>query len=301
MRSTTLSRTYKWIAILIILTSCGNKKDAAFFQSTEAWHQERIQKLKAPNGWLNLVGLHWLDPGKNTFGSDSSNSIIFPKGKIAAFAGYFLLEENRVTLFANSDAGITHRGSKISSLVQFHSDSVAPIEATVGTLRWSIIKREEKLGVRLRDDASPLLQSFEGIERFPVDPAYRVSAVLEATDTLKTIAITNVLGQTTYQPSPGTLLFELQGKYHRLDVLNEGDQYFIVFADPTTGEETYGGGRFLYVDKPAPGTFDIFIDFNQAINPPCVFTPYATCPLPPPQNRLSVAIRAGEKNYGEHF
>jgi uncharacterized protein len=170
-----------------------------------------------------------------------------------------------------------------------------------GPLRWNVIKRESKLGIRLRDDAADLLHTFNGVARFPVDPEYRVEAVLEAADSLKKVNITNVLGQTYQRPSPGELVFTLQGKEHRLTPIAEGnaDELFIIFADATSGKDTYGGGRFLYV-KPPGADGKVLIDFNKAYNPPCVFTPYATCPLPPEHNVLSVAISAGEKTYSLH-
>lgn len=306
LKSIPVTGCFLLVLMLFIAQACRQRQGMSaeelerYRKSVDDRHADRLDKLRAPNGWLNLVGLHWLEPGENTFGSDSSNTIVFPAGKIAPKAGYFLLEDTVVTLVADPAAGIRHNGAAVGRLVQFHPDSARPIEASSGTLRWTIIRRESRLGIRLRDDDSELLKTFAGVERFPIDPELRVTAHLQVTDTIKTIAITNVLGQTTQQYSPGTLVFSIHGKTHRLDVLDEEENFFIVFADSTTGEETYGGGRFLYVSKQSDqGEF--VVDFNQAINPPCVFTPYATCPLPPRQNRLPVAIRAGEKNYGEHY
>lgn len=291
----------RYCLLALIVWGCSQPKLTqqdikAHQQEVETWYAKRVADLKAPNGWLNLVGLHWLEPGINTFGSDSSNALVFPQGKIASHAGYFLVKEKTVLLVLNKGQQVTMDNDTISSAVIFHADSVRNPQVRLGDLRWNIIKRDTKLGVRLRDDEAEALNTFSGIDRFPVSPMYRVEAVLERADSTKTIDITNVLGQTTPQRSPGTLEFILNGTTYRLDALEEGDELFIIFADATSGTETYGAGRFVYAKKPNANE-KVILDFNKAFNPPCVFTPYATCPLPPRQNVLPIAIRAGEKNY----
>lgn len=260
-----------------------------------AWHTERLDKVKAPNGWLNLAGLFWLKPGTNSFGADSANAIIFPKGE--ARAGSFEVNGDTVTLHAASE-NITFKGQPVKDLIIYQPDSSK--EITIGSLRFNIIKRDKQLGIRLRDDEAPLQKSFTDIERFPIDPQFRLEASFEKADSLKTIPITNIIGQTTAQKSPGTLKFTWEGKTYSLDALDEKDEFFIIFGDETSAAETYAGGRFLYVKKPKNDNDKVIIDFNKAYNPPCVFTPFATCPLPPKQNRLPIAIRAGEKNFGTH-
>jgi hypothetical protein len=289
---------------MIVLVSCASRKenDAAARQAYEneinQWHIKRIEDLKADNGWLNLVGLFWLKPGINTFGSAEKNDLIFPSGKIAGEAGYFLLHDGRVTLVAKKDAGdFLVNKVKLTQQIIFHPDSVHSPLVEIGTLRFHVIKRDDKFGIRLRDLESEEVKNFQGVERYPVDDVYKVEARFEKGDSTRTIDITNIIGQTTAQRSPGTVVFQLEGEEFRLDVLDGKQEYFIVFADATSGSETYGSGRFLYIAKPGPDGKTI-LDFNKAYNPPCAFTPYATCPLPPKQNILSVAIKAGEKNYG---
>jgi uncharacterized protein (DUF1684 family) len=257
--------------------------------------------VTSPHGWLNLVGLYWLEPGMNTFGSGPQNAVVFPEGTIELQAGYFLVTQQEVSVFVNSGVAITANGQPVPDKFQAHIDSIQSIRFESDSLEWNIIRRDTKLGIRLRDKASNAVKAFAGIARYPVDPAYRVEAVFEPADSSHTIAITNVIGQTTSQRSPGVLLFTLQGLEHRLDVLDGGeDEFFVIFSDETSGRDTYGGGRFVYVGKPdAQGK--VFIDFNKAHNPPCVFTPFATCPLPPDQNALKVEVRAGEKNYVKHL
>ena len=165
----------------------------------------------------------------------------------------------------------------------------------LGSLRWNIIQREEKIGVRLRDLASVVLTSFNGTERFALDSNLKLLAHLEPAQQNK-LLIANVLGQISPLASPGKLVFNIMGTTYTLDALEEGDELFILFGDATSGKETYPAGRFLYTNKP-DANGNTIIDFNKAFNPPCAFTKFATCPLPPKQNILPIAIKAGEKNY----
>jgi len=269
----------------------------SYQQEIDAWHQKRIQGLRAENGWLNLVGLFWLEEGRNSFGTAATNRLVFPTGKIAAEAGYFERKEKEVRLVVTGDDQVLIKERPVRDAVIFHADSTRPVVVSRGSLRWTIIKREDKYGVRLRDLQSAQLDAFTGIDRYPVDSNWRVEAVLEKAQESKSIAITNVLGQTSAQASPGRLAFTLNGQRYTLDALEEGKELFIIFADETSGNGTYPSGRFVYAEKPGPDGKTI-LDFNKAYNPPCAFTPYATCPLPPKQNVLPVAVTAGEKNYG---
>lgn len=290
------------VITLIFISACADKNKLspeelqAYQKEIDAWHSKRIENVSAPNGWLNLVGLYWLEPGINTFGSSAKNQIAFPEGKIAAEAGYFLVNGSQVDIYVRDGVNITAEGKAVTRQTIYIADST-PVVLASGSLRWNIIKRDDKLGIRLRDDESITQKKFAGIERYPIDPQYKVEATFVKADSSRTIDVTNVLGQTRAQRSPGTLVFELQGNEHRLDVLEGGkDEFFIIIADETSGKETYGGGRFIYVKHPDANN-KVILDFNKAYNTPCVFTPYATCPLPPHQNVLTIAIKAGEKNY----
>lgn len=162
------------------------------------------------------------------------------------------------------------------------------------SLRWTIIKRSERIGIRLRDLNSPAVKNFHDIATYPFRDSWRITATLHTEKVPATIPVTNVLGQTSDQKVAGRLVFKINNTEYSLDALEEGDELFIIFGDATNKKETYPSGRFLYAKKPAAGETTI-LDFNKAINPPCALTPYATCPLPPKQNRLAVAITAGEK------
>ncbi len=273
-----------------------NKVDRiAYAKEIDQWHTERIDEVKSDNGWLNLAGLYWLKEGINTFGSDESNDIVFPAGKIDGRAGYFLVKNGVVEIHALPDAKILIDSSVVSDKIIFHPDSTTHAQLAHGSLRWFIIKRDDQVGIRLRDMESKALAEFTGIDRYEVDPAWRIEAKAEIPETPKRISITNVLGQTTDQISPGTIVFTVNDQTYRLDALDEGTgEWFIIFGDSTNTKETYPAGRYLYVKLPdAAG--NTIIDFNKSYNPPCAFTPFATCPLPPAQNVLPLSIRAGEK------
>ena len=270
-----------------------------YVSEIKAWDQQRAGDLKGPKGWLNLAGLFWLEEGINTVGSGSKNLIVFPEGKIPERAGFFMVKENKVVFEAAPDAVITSEGRPIKRMIVFQPDSVAR-NMEYGMLQWFIIKRDNKFGIRLRDFESPALVNFKGIQRYPIYLTWRLHAKFKAAGEARKIDITNIIGQTTLQPSPGALVFEINSKEYQLDVIDEGSaEYFVIFGDSTNAHETYGAGRYIYVSKPdAEG--NTIIDFNKAQNPPCAFTSFATCPLPPRQNILEIAVRAGEKNYSDH-
>ncbi|MFM7194537.1 MAG: DUF1684 domain-containing protein [Bacteroidota bacterium] len=282
----------------MLILSCqrpAQESSAAHLSEIEEWSEKRWNDLRSEDGWLNLAGLFWLSEGINSFGSAPDEPIRFPEGFPLAHAGYITLSGGIVRLTADPGNGIEVNGQRVGEALLFHPDSADVVYARSGSYRWNIIRREDKFGIRLRNLDSAYISKFTKPERFPVDPTLKVLAKFVAYNAGHTIAISNVLGQTTNEPSPGKLEFTIDGNNLTLDALLSGDELFIVFADATSGNETYGGGRFLYVKKPGPDG-PVTIDFNKAINPPCVFSEFATCPLPPKQNRLLVPVRAGEKN-----
>lgn len=271
----------------------------AYVKLIDQWHQEREAKLKAPDGWLTLAGLYWLHEGKNTFGSGAGHDLTFPAGKIPANAGVITLKNNRVTVSIAKGTEVLLNGKPVKEAVLYAPDLDTVPQLTHGPLIWFVIKRGDKYGVRLRDLENDALVNFKGIKRFSVNAAWRIDAKFEPHPAPRQIAITNIVGQTSLRDSPGTLVFMLDGKQQRLDALEEGEQFFIIFADKTNGVDTYGAGRYLYAEKPGPDGTTV-LDFNKATNPPCDFVSYATCPLPPRQNFLTVSVEAGEKSYGEY-
>jgi uncharacterized protein (DUF1684 family) len=290
------------VAALLSAGACGKPKHkldaAAYQQEIKKWHDERAAEIKSEDGWLALVGLFWLKEGENKMGSDPSNSIVLPQGKAPKVAGSVWLEKGSVRLDALPDSGITHAGQPVTTLALQSDADGAQTVLNLGSLSFYVIKRSENFGIRLKDKESPERLRFAGLDYYPADPKWRLEARLEPYNPPKAIPVTNVLGMVEEMTSPGAVVFEVAGKTYRLDAVEEkgSKQLFLIFADATTGRETYGAGRYLYADPPDDeGT--VVVDFNRAYNPPCAFTNYATCPLPPSQNRLALRIDAGEKTY----
>lgn len=270
--------------------------DSDYEKEIKAWHQNRIEGLKKENGWLNLAGLFWLEEGRNSFGGNTENKIVFPKDRSKAFLGDIILSKGEVFVETKTDADVFNENEKIEKLKLFPAEKSIILKHN--SLRWFVIKRGERFAIRLRDLESPFLKEFHDIETFKIDPKWKLKAKFIPTEGKK-IAILDITGQTSQQDSPGVLVFTILGKEYKLDALAEGEEFFVIFGDKTNKKETYGAGRFLYAAKPDADGFT-FLDFNKAYNPPCAFTPYATCPLPPKQNLLPIEIKAGEKNYGNH-
>jgi uncharacterized protein (DUF1684 family) len=269
----------------LALLACGALFAMTGFQNEEAeWRRTREATLKADGGWLSLAGLFWLHEGANSFGKDPSNAIALPDGP--AHAGAFEMHGSKVKASMNGAAA--HE-------VALNSDEAVK----VGRLSLFVIQRGDKIGIRLKDPESEARRTFHGLEYFPANEAYRVTARFVAEP--RKIPILNILGQTDQSESPGYAVFRLHGQEFKLYPILEtpgAKELFYIFRDQTAGKETYGAGRFFYSDMPHDGK--VVLDFNHAYNPPCAFTPYATCPLPPPENKLPVRIEAGEKNYGGH-
>ncbi|MCB0116206.1 MAG: DUF1684 domain-containing protein [Caldilineaceae bacterium] len=271
--------------------------DHAYAAALEEWRTQRIAELRRPDGWLSLAGLFWLSAGRSSFGSAPDNDIIFPADKAAPVIGDFVLEDGQVRVEIRAGVDVLHDGQPVAHLTLADDKSKSPTILTHRSLSWLVIRRDDQLGIRLRDSESPALTSFDGVPSFPVDPSWRVEAVLERYDPPRSIPVPTILGTLTPMPSPGALVFTVDGEEYRLDAFGAANGALsLIFADATTGKETYGGGRFLSVDAVDEQDRTI-IDFNRAYNPPCAFTPYATCPRPPQQNRLSLAIHAGEKSF----
>lgn len=264
----------------------------------ESWRAAREASLRDPNGWLTLVGLFWLAEGDNRFGSDPRNAVVLPAGRAPAVAGVLVRHGGEVTVRAEPGSGLESGGRPVAELSLAPDAKSKPVLLRLGSLTFFVIKRGDRVGIRVKDSKSPVLAAFHGVESYPADPGWRVVARFEPHPRPTSIPIANVLGMTDDEPSPGTVVFEHGGSTYRLDALDGGDGSLeLIFADTTSGRETYGAGRFLDTDPPHDGR--VVVDFNKAYNPPCAFTAFATCPLPPRQNRLPLAVAAGEKKYGE--
>lgn len=287
--------------ILFQFCSSDNLKEKGspeYIKSIKDWHNNRVERLKKENGWLNLVGLYWLEEGKNSFGSDKSNKIVFPENAPSKM-GKFILQDSVVTVELPENSEITVDGKFVKS-VKLKSD----IEDSTNILsyknfRWFLIQRGDKFGIRLRDLNADLVKHFPGIETFPVNEDWKFEADFFPYNPTKEINIPTIIGTVDVEDSPGYVEFQKDSKSYKMDAIQSGDGLFFVFADLTSGEETYGAGRFLYTNGPDENN-KVIVDFNKAYNPPCAFTKYATCPLPPDQNRIQLKITAGEKKFGNH-
>lgn len=287
------------VALLLLAGCGGDQAPDPYVQSVDTWHAGRIERLQADDGWLTLVGLHELQIGSNTVGIAAGSDI-----RLDAAApeevGRFDLAADGVTFTPSADTEVLVEGATVTETIAVATDADGkPTVLHVGTVSCQVIARGDRLFLRVKDRASKVLRDFQGVDRFAVDASWRLTARLETAGMPRTVPITNVLGQVEQQPCPGVLVFELDGRHHRLVPVGKvGEPMFLVFGDRTNGHDTYGGGRFLSIDTPGPdGT--VVLDFNRAINPPCAFTPHATCPVPPRENQLPVRVPAGEKVWGK--
>jgi uncharacterized protein (DUF1684 family) len=290
--------------LLLTLAACSKAPaplDPAYAAEIDEWRAERLARLTADDGWLTLTGLYWLEPGENRFGSAADGAVVIPDDTIDAIAGMLILgADGTVVAFSEEGAGVLVNGEPLTEAVLKTDADGKPDVISAGRAQFYIIKRGDKLGARVKDPEAPTRLAFEGIEHFPINPAYRVEAALEPYDELREVAIPTVLGQESTMLAPGVLRFTLNGTEMTLEPYvgsADAESYFLIFRDGTSAVSTYGAGRFLSAEAATDGT--TFLDFNLAYNPPCAFTPYATCPLPPPQNWLSAPIEAGEKYSGE--
>lgn len=301
------------VSTIVLVTAC--KKSTAPTTTFDAsahrneiqkWQSDRLASLTKEDGWLTLVGLFWLNEGENKFGSDTKNPVVLPKDKAPRVAGSFWLKEGKVRLEAQPEANVLVAkgaadvtGKPVTTLeLKDDNDDDGPTILKLGSLLINVVKRSERIGVRVKDAESQTRREFKGLEYYPIDPKWRVEARFEPYEPGKTIPITNVLGMTDNEASPGAFAFEIDGKTYRIDpIIEKGEtDWFVMIADETTGKETYGAGRYLYVSPP-DSTGKVVIDFNKLYSPPCAFTNFATCPLPPRQNHLALRIEAGEKKY----
>ncbi len=294
-------KSFLLFSVLIFIFGCTQKPiaDPNYVKEINEWDAKRVNRLKADDGWLNLVGRFWLKQGESTFGSAKDNDIVVESSKLPEHIGSFIFLDSVVTFRAKDGVKVMLGDMSVKEIVLVDDQKKDVTVLQIGSVKFNLIVRDTLFGIRFRDLNSDLVKNFKGVERFPIDESWKITARFEAYNPVKEIDVPNVLGQISKEKSPGAVVFERDGKTHRIDAVDEGgDKLFLIIADETSGEETYGGGRFMYVNKP-DSTGTILLDFNKAYNPPCVFTKYATCPLPPLQNYLKLRIEAGEKVYGE--
>lgn len=262
-----------------------------------AWQKQRIENLTAEKGWLTLIGLHWLDVGKFTLGSGADQQI-----RLSAGPGKLGTIERKASgeliFVANAPVLIDGVAAKPEVILSTDKDGATPTEVSIGTVSFLAIDRSGKIGLRVKDSASKTRTAFMGLDYFAYQPALKIVARYEAYPKPRMLEVATIIGTVEPTPNPGRAKFSVAGKNYSFELLEGADEahYFTVFGDQTNGRETYGMARFL------TGAVDVknktvTLDFNTAYNPPCAFTEYATCPMPPAGNRIAAKVMAGEKAY----
>lgn len=290
---------------IIFFYSCNTetletKGSPEYLNEIKKWDQHRIERLKADDGWLNLVGRTWLHRGENKFGSAKNNDVVIESNKVPDYMGTFIFHDSTVTMKVNDGVEILLNGKPVKEMLMIGDTKKDMTVFQYGSIKWNLIVRDTLYGIRFRDLESQDVKNFNGIKRFPVNEDWRITADFEVYNPPKKIEVPNVLGQIDEELSPGAVVFTKDNQSYKLDAIDAGDRFWLIFADGTSGEETYGGGRFLYTDSKTDSTGKVIVDFNKAYNPPCVLTKYATCPLPPKQNYIKLKVTAGEKMYVEN-
>jgi uncharacterized protein len=286
------------VALLAGLTACGLPGDprdpapAVSSHENEAleWRERRLARLTEPYGWLSLVGLEFLESGHWQLGSAPGNDLVVPAGPDQW--GELTVIDNQVWFDAAPGSDVRVNGQPFDSVELRVSGEDGPTLVEAETVQLQLLDRDGRPVLRVRDSQAPTRVDFPGLEYFPFNPEWRVEARWHEHPPGRTLLIANVLGELIEEPNPGWAEFEFEGRTFGLEAVDSTDQLFFILADRTSGHESYGLGRFLYSDLPEDGV--VVLDFNRAYNPPCAFTEYSTCPLPPPENRLDVRIEAGE-------
>lgn len=286
------------LGLVFLTTSCAPADAPMDLEQYEAelqqWREQRLERLRGPNGYLNLAGLYWLEDGEVSIGSAADNDIVFP-AVAADKVGVLQVSASGVMLQVTSGVQV-FSDNELVTQVQIADDlSEQPNTITHESLAWTIIKRDGRFALRLRDYEHPAIAAFPPIEYFPVDPGMRVAGQFKRYVTPKIVNVETVIEGLGWQPeSPGVVEFEIDGEQFQLEAYAAGDELFFVFGDRSSGRETYPAGRFLYTDVVPAGEIT-WLDFNRAYNPPCAFNDFATCPVASPHNRLPIVVAAGEK------
>lgn len=284
--------------LALVLAACGREQPEpnvnAYALEIMHWRAERLERLKQPTGYLNQIGLFWLQPGTHSFGSDPATDVRFPAAA-AAVIGYFEVGVEGVWMQVRDGVDVQLDEAPVDRILIADDTTDAPLQIRHGSLAWSVIRRDGRFAVRLRDFAHPFVATFGPLPYYPVARSLRVPAVFRPYDEPRIANVDTVIEGLGYHPeSPGTVEFEIGGEVYSLEAYASGDRFFFVFGDQTNRDDTYGAGRFLYADRP-DDTGRTVMDFNQAYSPPCAFNDFSTCPVASPRNRLPIRIEAGEK------
>lgn len=274
----------------------GSELSPASFESLNMdWRKRRLERLTEPHGWLSLTGLAMLRPDSvTTVGSDSGSDVVVSSGP-ARWGSVRVDEEGRVRFDVAAAGEVRIDGEDVASAEMTLGGDGDPVHVEADGVRLHLVSPGGRLALRVRDPRASTRSEFVGLDYYLLDPDWRVDAEFIPHPAGSTMQVANVMGQLVEEPNPGKARFVHEGKTISLEAVLEDDRLFFIFADRTSGRETYGLGRFLYAELPRDGR--VVLDFNQAYNPPCAFNAYTTCPLPPQSNRIDAWIRAGELQY----
>ncbi|MBN8248463.1 MAG: DUF1684 domain-containing protein [Verrucomicrobia bacterium] len=289
-----------WLLLAFALV-CGCAGTAPPPADWLAWKSRRLESVAGTNGWTTLIGLHWLEEGTNTAGSATTQDIVVAAPRVPKTIGKFIRRGDAVRFVVAPDILVRSGDIPVTDISLITDRDPSPTVLEVGAARMQVIARGDRLGVRIRSPEAPARRQFRGLQCFPYDPAWRIPARFEPYPTARTVRLPSVIGIPQEYVSPGRVLFPHAGREYALEAVIElgESEYFILFRDATAGSDTYASGRFLYVSQPDASGRTV-VDFNRAYTPPCGFTAFATCPLPPPQNRLPFPIPAGERRPEAH-
>ena len=286
-----------------IVSAWAGEPSADYQSEISRWRAEREAQLKADDGWLTVVGLSWLKEGANRVGCNPGFEVPLPM-PAPEHTGILTVKDGRVRFVPAPNAAVMLNGNPFRQETELKPDSEPHYDVlSVGAVKFHIIKREDKLAVRVKDNNSVARNQFTGLRWYPVDPSWKIQAQYLPWDKPHPVTFDTAVGVKERDESPGYVTFRRKGKEYRMEPVVDGDQLWFVMRDRTSGKTTYSASRFLYADLPAGGLKQsgvVDLDFNTAQNPPCVFTEFATCPLPPAENRLPLAVTAGELMYGNH-
>lgn len=299
-----LGRSAFLLAVCLIVPVCSawTEPRESYGQEILDWRLARMDALKGPGGYLNLVALFTLSEGEQSFGFAPKNThrLTHESGSKRATIGRFNVQGDSVRFSAQPGVSVTHEDAPVSA-IELRGDrdvigAKGPTVLRLGSLSWYVIVRGDLVLLRVRDTESTRPDTFADFDYYPIDNDWRLEATFNAFEEPRFFTVSDVLGQTLDVMATGTLSVDIAGTTYELEVGDEGDVLFVIFGDATNGDTTYGAGRFVYVNKPAAGGKTV-LDFNKAYNPPCAFSDFTTCPLPPRGNLLPMPIRAGEKKH----
>ncbi|MGI9233839.1 MAG: DUF1684 domain-containing protein [Woeseiaceae bacterium] len=290
----------------LVLASCGRAVPSpdeaddpadvskSYEQQVLDWRSGRLERLLAPNGYLNQIGLFWLDTGSYTIGSAEDSNIRLPPSA-ASNIGVVGVSPDGVNMQVRDDIEVLNSGEPVRTILMADDTTEEPVQLSHGSIAWTVIKRDGRFAIRVRDFEHPFAKTFGPLPYFPIDASLRVDATLQRYDEPRIANVGTVIEGLDYHPeSPGVLEFVIDGQHYALEAYASGDRLFFVFGDATNRDDTYGAGRFLYADLPGDDGQTV-MDFNRAYSPPCAFNDFSTCPVASPRNRLPIRVEAGEK------